>query len=390
MHPPLRKSKTTKIAPRAPSSRTNDNDATSTKTELHPRPKDQPLEDAPPDPPPENPIETSAFGASFVADTCSVKSDVSVFPLASCPRTRSTCLPTCAPVSGEKRNRRFPPSNDIQSGREASVCAEENPSRPNRTLRTGRTLLRRRRALEQNLPGRRRGKNQKMGAVYKTRRRRLLVRKGLETVAPRRILRNLLVLQRARNRRVVHGLHPQHEIRMRTLLRLRVRANPCVFPYDPKRMHPRMRVLFGTECECACLGVERYPRRKKHEHLLSGPVHHVLPVPVLRRPKRMIRHTRRIVLLVCKLGKHIGVGRILHHRVWVCQTAHVVHRSDHHLKFRFIHNPGESVPRTRSLYLPACELSVGVNVNCNFVVSPSTAPNLIQAAGRTKRLSTLF
>ena len=56
MHSPLRKSKTTKIAPRAPSSRTNDNDATSTKTELHPHPKDRPLEDAPPDPPPENPL----------------------------------------------------------------------------------------------------------------------------------------------------------------------------------------------------------------------------------------------------------------------------------------------------------------------------------------------
>ena len=145
---------------------------------------------------------------------------------------------------GRKNDRRCEPSNDIQSGREPSVCAQETRLDRNRTLRTGRTLLRRRRTLEQNLPGRRGGKNKQMGAVYKTRRRRLLVRKGLA----RRRTQPLGGLSIGAS---FTGLHAQHEIRMHMPLCPRVRANPCLFPYNPERMHPRMRVLVRMECECA-------------------------------------------------------------------------------------------------------------------------------------------
>ena len=182
-----------------------------------------------------------------------------------------------------------------------------NPSRPNRTLRTGRTLLRRRRALEQNLPGRRRGKNKQMGAVYKTRRRRLLVRKGLETVARNRVLIDLLVLQRTRNRDVVEIQNLENKLRNGALLGVLGVANARVLspnrhlvlpsvptPMRCKRKNPKIRT--------AGVGVKVDPLVRRRHRSLSA----VLLYPHNRECIRQ-RHTR------CERTRYLAKRR---HAIW--------------------------------------------------------------------------
>ena len=94
-----------------------------------------------------------------------------------------------------------------------------------------------------------------MGAVYKTRRRRLLVRKGLETVDRNRALIDLLVLQRTRNRNVVHLHDIENKLRKAALLGGIVAANARVLSHDRHLVRPCVRTITRSKGESLLGGV---------------------------------------------------------------------------------------------------------------------------------------
>ena len=159
----------------------------------------------------------------------------------------ATCLPTCAPVSGEKRKQTLSSIERYPVRKRGLRVRGRNPSRPNRTLRTGRTLLRRRRALEQNLPARRRGKNKPDDEGKTSLKWALYTRPDEGVSSSVKALKRWLSDESSATfwsfrglatGASFTGLHPQHEIRMRTLLRPPPPCQSLRLPLRPEAYAP--------------------------------------------------------------------------------------------------------------------------------------------------------